>query len=87
MDDVELGMQLGLARVRALSSERDQVREKYLLSIPEAAARLSIGRDSLYHLINGPRPLLVSIKVRGRRLIPLKAIAEFIDRQMAGVMR
>ena len=57
--------------------------EKYLLSVNDAARVLSIGRDLLYQLLLGPSPQLVSIKIRGRRLIPRKAIDQFIDRQMA----
>ncbi|MEU2374501.1 helix-turn-helix domain-containing protein [Streptomyces misionensis] len=49
-----------------------------LLTVPEVAARLKIGRTKVYDLIRTNR--LVSIKVDGCRRIPNDAVGAFIRR-------
>ena len=50
--------------------------DKLLLSVPEAAGRLSIGRAALYDLIRTNR--LRTVKIGRRRLVPVAALAEAI---------
>jgi excisionase family DNA binding protein len=50
-----------------------------LLSIPEAARRMSVGRTRVYAEIG--RGTLRSVKVGRRRLIPSSAITEYAGRQ------
>ncbi|MGW2490071.1 helix-turn-helix domain-containing protein [Streptomyces sp. NPDC001606] len=51
-----------------------------LLTVPEAAARLRVGRTKIYDLIRTNR--LVSIKVDNCRRIPDDAVQDFIRRGM-----
>jgi excisionase family DNA binding protein len=48
-----------------------------LVSVVEAGRRLCVSRDVIYDLINDGS--LISVKVRGKRLIPLAAIHAFIE--------
>lgn len=49
-----------------------------------AAVRLGVGRTTVYELIRADE--LRSVKIRGRRLVPESAIAEYIA-SLAGVGR
>ncbi|CAL9304259.1 helix-turn-helix domain-containing protein [Streptomyces achromogenes] len=51
-----------------------------LLTVPEVAAQLKVGRTKVYDLIRTNR--LASIKVDGCRRIPHDAVRSFIRRQM-----
>jgi excisionase family DNA binding protein len=57
-----------------LSSEQTRA----LLGVQEAAAMLSLGRSSIYKLLDSGD--LFSVYVFGRRLIPIDSIREFIKR-------
>jgi excisionase family DNA binding protein len=48
-----------------------------LLTVPEAAARLRVGKWMLYNLIRSRR--LRSIKIGDRRLIPVTALRDFLN--------
>jgi excisionase family DNA binding protein len=50
-----------------------------LLSIEEAARRLGIGRSTVYEALGHGE--LRSVRVRGRRLVPIDAIAELIKKE------
>lgn len=50
---------------------------KVLLTVNETCATLSIKRTLLYEFLSSGE--LRSVKVRGRRLIPAKALDEFIE--------
>ena len=47
-----------------------------LVSIPEAARRLSVGRTTAYAMISAGR--LRTVTVGRRRLVPVAALAEFV---------
>ena len=49
------------------------------VSVKDACAQLGIGRTTLYSLIG--RKEIVSMKVKGRRLISQKAIEQFIEQR------
>ncbi len=51
--------------------------EKQLLTVPEAAERLSLGRAKTWELVRTGR--LRSVKIDWSRRVPVEAIAEFID--------
>ncbi|MCS0639293.1 helix-turn-helix domain-containing protein [Streptomyces sp. LP05-1] len=51
-----------------------------LLTVPEAMAKLKLGRTKVYDLIRTRR--LASIKVDGCRRIPATALGNFIAAQM-----
>jgi excisionase family DNA binding protein len=51
-----------------------------LLTVPEVAAQLKVGRTKVYDLIRTNR--LASIKVDGCRRIPNDAVRSFIRQQM-----
>jgi excisionase family DNA binding protein len=53
------------------------VSTKLLLTPTEAAARLSISRSLLYHLIMHQR--IFSVKVGGARRIPVRALQAYVD--------
>ncbi len=52
--------------------------EKLLLTVDEAAEVLGVGRSTVYDLLRFR--LLVSVKVGRRRLVPVKACYELVDR-------
>jgi excisionase family DNA binding protein len=56
--------------------EDHTVRDKLLISVPEAAARLSIGRPALYDLIRTNR--LRTVKIGRRRLVSPAALLDAI---------
>jgi excisionase family DNA binding protein len=49
-----------------------------LISVEEAAHRLGIGRVLCYQLVGSGE--LESVKIRGRRLVLVSAIHEFVER-------
>lgn len=51
--------------------------EKLLLSVEEAADRLSLGRTKTYELIASGR--LRSVNIGRARRVPIDALAEFVD--------
>jgi excisionase family DNA binding protein len=51
---------------------------KLLLTVGEAAQALSLSRTSVYGLVMCKQ--IFSIKVRGSRRIPVKALEEFVER-------
>lgn len=74
---------LAVALLDAVRAEAAQVQAgpDRLLSIPEAAERLGIGRSAVYELIG--RGCLHSVKIGRRRLVPASAIAEFTEADRA----
>jgi excisionase family DNA binding protein len=50
---------------------------KVMLSVDEACAAMSIKRTLLYSFLSSGE--LGSIKVRGRRLIPMRALEVFVE--------
>jgi excisionase family DNA binding protein len=56
-----------------------QADERLLLSVDEAARRLSIGRSLLYELLAAGE--IRSIHVGRLRRVPIAALTDFIDRQ------
>ena len=54
--------------------------EEILLTVKEAANRTRIGQTLFYELLN--RGEIASIKVNRRRLIPVQALAEFLERKL-----
>lgn len=50
--------------------------ERLLLSTPDAAARLNIGRSTLYDLIRAGR--LATVRVGRRRLVPVEDLARYV---------
>jgi excisionase family DNA binding protein len=55
--------------------------ERLLLSPEEAAEVLGVTRSTIYDLMR--MRLLVSIKIGRRRLVPVKACRDLVDRMMA----
>lgn len=53
------------------------------LSIPEAARALSVGRSTLYRLLEGELP---SVRIRGRRLISVADLQEYVEKLRAGTL-
>jgi excisionase family DNA binding protein len=64
-----------------LSAETQRPAPDRLLSVDEAAAALALGRSLTYGEITAGR--LRSVKVGRRRLIPARAIAEYISERAA----
>jgi excisionase family DNA binding protein len=54
-----------------------------LLSVREAAARLSIGRDTTYELVRSGR--LRSVAIGRRRLVPFSELEDFVRRETDGI--
>jgi excisionase family DNA binding protein len=63
--------------VHAANADAPQA-SKVLMTVDEACAALGIGRTHLYSFLS--RGELVSLKVGGRRLVPVRALHEFVDR-------
>lgn len=59
----------------------DAREQRLLLTVPEAAGRLSIGRSLLYELLAAGE--VESIHVGRLRRIPAEALADDVDRQRA----
>ena len=56
--------------------------EPMLLTVPEAALRLGVGRSFLYYLVMSGE--IQSIKLGRSRRIPVEALGRFIDVRLAG---
>ncbi|MGY3058690.1 excisionase family DNA binding protein [Streptomyces sp. TE3672] len=56
------------------------MRDDELLTVPEAMARLKIGRSALYGLLRTRR--LASLTVGRARRIPAHALADYIQRHL-----
>jgi len=54
--------------------------QRLAISVSEAAQMLGISRARLYPLIS--RGEIPSFKIGGRRLVPVKALESFIERQL-----
>lgn len=57
---------------------------KLLLTVPEACTQLRISRWSFYQLVQ--RRQLTTIKIGGRRLVPIASIGDFVAQQVAEEM-
>jgi excisionase family DNA binding protein len=55
---------------------------KLLVTVGEAAQMLGIGRSLMYELVSGAE--VASVKIGGVRRIPMAALDEFVNRQLAG---
>ena len=76
---VELGRE-----VASLSREVTELVERpcsnpLALAIEEAARLLGVGRSTMLALLSSGR--VRSVRVGGRRLVPIKALEEFLDQQ------
>ncbi|MFJ3302162.1 helix-turn-helix domain-containing protein [Streptomyces sp. NPDC086549] len=56
------------------------MRDDELLTVPEAMARLKIGRSALYDLLRTRR--LASLTIGRARRIPAHALADYVQRHM-----
>jgi excisionase family DNA binding protein len=56
--------------------------EPLLLTVPEVAQRLTVGRSTVYTLMNAGE--LTSVRVRGCRRIPAAELASYISRLAGG---
>jgi excisionase family DNA binding protein len=54
---------------------------KLLLTVDEAADRLSIGRATLYRMISSG--LIESVSIGRSRRVPVRALEQFVARQLA----
>jgi len=54
--------------------------DKLLLTVPEAAARLGLGRSLIYQLVM--RGEIASIKVGRARRVPSQGLEEFVARKV-----
>lgn len=59
--------------------------EALLLSVPDVARRLGIGRDRTYALCHAG--VLPSVRVGRRLLVPRQAVDRLVERIMAGEFR
>ncbi len=57
--------------------------DRVLLSVPEAAHRLGIGRSFLYELIAGGK--IETLTIGRLRKISVQALTEFVERQRQGL--
>ncbi|EFL15431.1 helix-turn-helix domain-containing protein [Streptomyces sp. C] len=56
------------------------MRDDELLTVPEAMARLKIGRSALYNLLRTRR--LASLTIGRARRIPAHALADYVQRHL-----
>jgi excisionase family DNA binding protein len=61
------------------------VRDAELLTVPEAMARLRIGRSALYDLLRTRR--LASLTIGRARRIPAHALADYVQRHLEEATR
>ena len=54
--------------------------DKILLSVPEAARHLGIGRSFLYEMLMHGR--IASVRVGRRRLVPVRALETFVAQRL-----
>jgi excisionase family DNA binding protein len=64
-----------------MSNQLDQPGTKVLLSVSEAATALSLSRSVLYELLM--RGEVLSIKIGRSRRVPVKALHDFVARQLS----
>jgi excisionase family DNA binding protein len=76
MDRIEAATRELVAALRDELATRQEAAPARLLTIPDAADALSIGRSTLYEEIAAGR--LRSVKVGRRRLIPAESVAAYI---------
>ena len=57
------------------------MQEKLLLTIPEAADRLGVGRSHLYELLR--RGEIVSVRLGRSRRVPVTALEDFAEAKIA----
>lgn len=53
-------------------------KERLLLTVPEAAMRLGLGRSLIYQLVMSGE--LASVKVGRARRVPVSALEQFVER-------
>ncbi|GAA0270833.1 hypothetical protein GCM10010302_05480 [Streptomyces polychromogenes] len=56
------------------------MRDNELLTVPEAMARLKIGRSALYNLLRTRR--LASVTIGRARRIPAQALGDYVQRHL-----
>ncbi|MCX2927635.1 helix-turn-helix domain-containing protein [Streptomyces sp. NEAU-W12] len=61
------------------------MRDDELLTVPEAMARLKIGRSALYSLLRTRR--LASLTIGRARRIPAHALADYVQRHLEEAAR
>ncbi|MFI5830818.1 MULTISPECIES: helix-turn-helix domain-containing protein [unclassified Streptomyces] len=61
------------------------MRDDELLTVPEAMARLKIGRSALYDLLRTRR--LASLTIGRARRIPTHALADYVQRHLEEAAR
>ena len=61
------------------------MRDDELLTVPEAMARLKIGRSALYDLLRTHR--LASLTIGRARRIPAHALADYVQRHLEEATR
>lgn len=61
------------------------MRDDELLTVPEAMARLKIGRSALYDLMRTRR--LASLTIGRARRIPARALTDYIQLHLEGATR
>ncbi|WP_369166195.1 helix-turn-helix domain-containing protein [Streptomyces sp. AFD10] len=61
------------------------MRDDELLTVPEAMARLKIGRSALYNLLRTRR--LASLTIGRARRIPAHALADYVQRHLEEAAR
>ncbi|GGK25385.1 helix-turn-helix domain-containing protein [Streptomyces sp. CHA1] len=61
------------------------MRDDELLTVPEAMARLKIGRSALYDLLRTRR--LASLTIGRARRIPAHALADYVQRHLEEAAR
>ncbi|AZM61974.1 MULTISPECIES: helix-turn-helix domain-containing protein [unclassified Streptomyces] len=61
------------------------MRDDELLTVPEAMARLKIGRSALYDLLRTHR--LASLTIGRARRIPAHALADYVQRHLEEAAR
>ncbi|MGN5380529.1 helix-turn-helix domain-containing protein [Streptomyces lasalocidi] len=61
------------------------MRDDELLTVPEAMARLKIGRSALYDLLRTRR--LASLSIGRARRIPAHALADYVQRHLEETTR
>ncbi|MFG2561619.1 helix-turn-helix domain-containing protein [Streptomyces sp. NPDC048496] len=61
------------------------MRDDELLTVPEAMARLKIGRSALYDLLRTRR--LASLTIGRARRIPADALADYVQRHLEEAAR
>jgi len=66
-----------------MSNQLERPGTKVLLSVSEAASALSLSRSVLYELLM--RGEVLSIKIGRSRRVPVKAVHDFVARQLSDI--